>query len=199
MTLTTFAVVTLLSFSVIGSLDALWYHLVRERLYARKDSIYEHRLHTARMALMAPIAIVLYAMPSSGALLWLGVAFLVVDQVVEVLDVREERRSRRSSGGLSRGESAVHLVATALRVASVVAILASRPLASWDPRGSFFDVGVNRPTWMMLALVGVALTSVLSALHHIVLDVGGRAERGEATWRLRLPWACCGRGSPASM
>ncbi len=121
----------LLGFVALSTVDGVYLHLWRYRLWARADSRREHWLHTARAVLFAPIVLLVFAQPTAGAALWTGVALLAVDQVFEVLDVLEERRSRAGLGGLSSGEYLVHAVLVTLRAAAVALALASRPAAAW--------------------------------------------------------------------
>jgi hypothetical protein len=127
----TAATVLLLIFAGLSLVDGLYIHLWRLRLHARPESYREHLWHTARAILFSPIVLLLFAAPTAGAVLWIGIALFAVDQVVELLDVVEERPSRASIGGLSSLEYAVHVVLITLRVAAVALVLASRPAAAW--------------------------------------------------------------------
>ena len=105
----------LLGFVLLSTVDGVYLHLWRYRLWARADSRREHGLHTARALLFAPIVLLVFAAPTAGVMLWSGVALLAIDQVFEVLDVLEERRSRDGLGGLSSGEYLVHAMLVTLR------------------------------------------------------------------------------------
>lgn len=64
--------------------------------------------------------------------LWADVLFLAFEQVVENLDVLDERDSRASLGELSSTEYALHAVAIKARTAAVALSLAAKPLAVWS-------------------------------------------------------------------
>ncbi len=125
-------VLVLQAFAVLSAIDGLYIHLWRLGLHRRADSYCEHLWHTARSVLFAPIVVILFAMPSAGALLWVGVGLAIVDQIVGVFDVLSENDSRRSLGGLGRGEYALHVVLVAVHVAATVLVLAARPASAWS-------------------------------------------------------------------
>ena len=128
----TIATVLLLLFVGLSLVDGIYIHLWRLRLHARPESYREHLWHTARAILFAPTVLLLFAAPTAGAVLWIGIALFAVDEVVEILDVVEERPSRASIGGLSSPEYAVHVILVTLRVAAVALVLASRPAEAWS-------------------------------------------------------------------
>jgi hypothetical protein len=125
-------VLALQVFALLSSVDGLYVHLWRLGLHRRPDSYCEHLWHTARAVLFAPIVVILFAMPSAGALLWLGAFLAFADQVVGVFDVLSETESRRSLGGLGRGEYALHVVLVAVHAAATALVLAARPAEAWS-------------------------------------------------------------------
>lgn len=125
------AALVLAAFTALAAIDGIYLHLVRYRLHARPETRREHALHTARAMLFGPIALVLFALPSAGALLWLGVGLAAADTVVELWDVFVEPDSRRELGGLSRGEYVLHVALTILRTAAIALALAARPAEAW--------------------------------------------------------------------
>ncbi len=119
-------------FAILSSIDGLYLHLWRLGLHRRPASYCEHLWHTARAVLFAPIVVILFAMPSAGVLLWVGVGLAVVDQAVGVFDALSESDSRRSLGGLGRGEYALHVVLVAVHAAATALVLAARPATAWS-------------------------------------------------------------------
>jgi hypothetical protein len=130
--LVTASTILLLLFVVLSLVDGLYIHLWRLRLHARPESYREHLWHTGRAVLFAPAVVLVFAAPTAGLALWLGVALFALDEVVEILDVLAERASRASLGGLSSAEYAVHVVLITLRAAAVALALASRPAGAWS-------------------------------------------------------------------
>ncbi len=126
------AIAALQLFAALSILDGMYVHLWRLRLPARPASYREHLWHTARAGLFAPVVAIVFAVPSAGVLLWLGVALAAVDQVLGFLDARDERDSRADLGGLGRGEYVLHLALAGLHTAALALALAARPADAWD-------------------------------------------------------------------
>jgi hypothetical protein len=157
----------LLLFAAVAALDGVWIHLCQLQLHARPASWVEHVWHTVSAVLFVPIVAILFVRPSGGALLWLAMALLLATHVVEVLDVRAERESRRDLGGLSRFELGVHVAAVASRTAAILALLVQRPAAIWwsDRAATELPAAVVSAGEMVLG------GSVLVATLHVVLAV----------------------------
>jgi hypothetical protein len=163
------AVVLLALFSALSLLDGIYLHLIRYRLWARPESRREHLLHTARAFLFLPIAAFVLS-DTTGWLFALGLAALVIDQIVEFGDVLEENASRREIGGLPRGEYALHAALVTLRAAAVALALALRPGEAWslDAHGSASEslawlgtmTATLVPGGVVVGLVHVALALV---------------------------------------
>lgn len=130
--LMTTATVFLMIFGAVAAVDGLYLHLWKYRLYARPESLREHKLHTAQGALFAPVVYLLFYADFGGLALWTAVLFLAFEQVVEILDVLDERDSRAGLGWLSSFEYALHAVAITARTAAVALALAAKPLAAWS-------------------------------------------------------------------
>lgn len=160
------AVVALQAFALLSTIDGLYVHLWRLRLHRRPDSYREHLWHTARAVLFAPTVAIVFAMPSAGPLLWLGVTLALADQLAGVGDALSERDSRASLGGLGRGEYVLHVVLVALHAAALALVLAARPAAAWSPSspatlGAWPDVG-------MLVAGPIAGGLAVAALHVVL-------------------------------
>jgi hypothetical protein len=121
----------LLAFAALSAVDGIYIHLVRLRLHARPSSWAEHVWHTGRALLFAPILLSLFAAVSGGALLWTGIALVIVDQALELLDMTSEKGSRAAMGGLSTLEYVVHVALTTLRTGAISLTLAARPAAAY--------------------------------------------------------------------
>jgi hypothetical protein len=171
------AAVALQVFVVLSTIDGLYIHLWRLRLHERPESYREHLWHTARAVLFAPVVAILFAMPSAGALLWLGVTLALADQVAGVYDALSERDSRRRLGGLGRGEYALHVVLVAVHATALTLVLAARPAAAWS-----LSVPTMVGEWPEVALlVGVpSIGGVVVAALHVAL-----------AWMYRPQVGCC--------
>lgn len=161
--------VLLIGFVVLSTFDGVYLHLWRYRLWARDASRREHWLHTARALLFAPTVVLVFAAPTAGLMLWAGVSLLVIDQVFELLDVAEERRSRAGMGGLPSGEYLVHAVLVTMRAAAVALALAARPEAAWALDAPA-TIGAH-PAWVRFAVYQMVPGAIVVAAVHVWLGV----------------------------
>ena len=157
------AALCLLAFTVIASIDGLYFHLYRYRLYRRPDSFYEHRLHTMNAVLFVPLTALLYCTQPLG--LWRALALLLfgASVAIEILDVRCEQASRRTLGGLTTTEYLMHFLMSGLRFGSMLPLLCSGSLQQWLPAQTELAA---RPLWF--ALFGACVTVPglpIAALH----------------------------------
>jgi len=153
---------------ILGGIDGVYYHLKRYQLYLHAESRFEHQLHAARAFLLAPILWLLFGQNYGGWLLWLGILFFAADTVVELIDVLIENRSRAKFGGLTTGEYAIHVNATALRVAGVALILAAKPATAWS-FSSVVTLEPDHPVWLAWLIMFVAAKSLIGGIQHLWL------------------------------
>lgn len=170
------AALVLQLFAVLSTIDGLYVHLWRLRLHRRPDSYREHLLHTARAILFVPVAILVFAIPTAGALLWIGVTLAVLDQIVGVADALAERDSRASLGGLGRGEYALHVVLVAVHAIALTLALAARPPEAWALDAPAVLDGW--PATVELLMAGPIAGGIAVAALHVALAWPGRAWRG---------------------
>jgi hypothetical protein len=144
-------VACLVLLALIALLDGVVVHLVRERLHRRPGSRVEHLLHTGR-ALVFPLILFCFF---GRAGFTLGIAALIVDQVLEIADMTIERRSRAYSGGLRTSEYLLHGAALTLRSAAIACSFAA-----------------GTPSPAVVSLVEVLLPgAILGAILHVVLII----------------------------
>lgn len=165
------AALTLALFTPLAALDGIYIHLWKLRLHTRPESRGEHALHTARAVLFAPLALLLFAVPSGGALLWAGAALALADTLVELWDAFVESDSRRELGGLSRAEYLLHVVLTLLRSAAIVLALAARSADAWAWGAPLALTGTSP----IAAAIGTNLVpgAIALAVLHVWLGVRG--------------------------
>lgn len=164
-------------FVVLSTIDGLYIHLWRLRLHQRPESFREHLWHTGRALLFAPVVVILFAMPSAGALLWLGVALAFADQVAGVYDAMSERDSRATLGGLGRGEYVLHVILVAVHATALTLVVAARPDAAWSLSAPTM-LGDWPPVTMLVA--GPIIGGIAVAALHVAL-----------AWRYRPDAGCC--------
>jgi hypothetical protein len=95
----------------VGSVDVLYYHLYRFRLFARRESALEEATHLVRHAIFLAL---LVAISSHGVARSLVVGLFALDVANSAVDVLLERRSREGLGGLPSLEMLVHTVSSFL-------------------------------------------------------------------------------------
>ncbi|MBS2032908.1 MAG: hypothetical protein JST54_33860 [Deltaproteobacteria bacterium] len=116
----------------IGSIDSLYFHLYRFRLYAQPSSRIETLTHVVRgLTFCATLSILLAGVPR-GAWYWAVAAVFGVDFVDDVVDVLIEPGSRRPLGGLPPAEYLIHMVVMAVTGAIWVSFLT----AGWATRNA---------------------------------------------------------------
>jgi hypothetical protein len=147
----TAVIACLAALTAIAFVDGIVVHLVRERLHRRPETRLEHLIHTGRAAVFPPILLLFFA----GRAPALGIAFLLVDQALELADMAIERRSRAYSGGLRTSEYLLHGTALTLRGAAIA-----------------FSLAAGAPTAAVATFVDLLLPgAVLGAILHVVLLV----------------------------
>lgn len=151
---------------LLGSVDGLYFHLWKYRLFKWKESRFEHLLHTVRAFLFIPIAWLLFGKNYGGWRLWVGIVFASVDAIVELIDILVERRSRANLGGLSTAEYAIHVNATGLRFVALALIFVAKPAEAWSLTAPTLLEPPYPPwlTWLMLNTIPGGLIAALAHL-----------------------------------
>lgn len=125
------ATVFLIFFTFLGAFDGLYFHIYKFKLHRLPEAKLEHFVHAVRGILFVPIAVLLFAVNSGGWLLWTGLFLLFLDMVLEVVDILVEKSAREPIGGICPVESALHVTATAARIAGLALILSTKPASAW--------------------------------------------------------------------
>ena len=167
MTIVLLATLTLILFSAIAAADAVYFHIIKYKLYARKESRYEHKLHTFNAVLFPFTGLFLFAENFGGAALWAGFILTVVTFGLEGLVVACEKDSRRNIGGLTTLEYGLHMAMVGLRVAFTALIFAQKPVSAWTQAEVFL---IPNYTDFTRSVGGcVFLSGLVMAAWHIVL------------------------------
>ena len=61
----------MLGYALVGSIDAVYNHLYKFKLYAHPESRYEHILHTIRVLTFPLVLLLLFVKNYGGIYLWL--------------------------------------------------------------------------------------------------------------------------------
>ena len=181
MTFQTLSIIFLILFALVAAIDGLYYHLWKYRLFARKESIFEHRLHTIRAFLFIPIVYLLFYGNFTGVLLWAGLLVVGIDLIVELVDVFSENDSRAGLGGLTSAEYAAHVTATTFRIAALSFAIAAKPAAVWS-------LGESAATYEVPQLVQFIAFNIMTG--NLAVGLLHVALMFESLRRFALPKCC---------
>ncbi len=151
-----FATIFLILFTLVATIDGIYFHLYKYRLFARKESLKEHHLHTINSALFPITIVLLFVINSSGFLLWLSVLLTIVTLVIEFLDVFEENSSRKSLGGLTSLEYSMHFAMSGIRATYTTLILADKPFWAWSLSSPWFLESPHEA--LFIRIIGLCVT-----------------------------------------
>ena len=151
--------------SLVASIDGVYFHLNKYKLHTYEDTFVEHVTHTLRAWTMTFASILLFTVNVGGLLLWLAVAILIIDLLIETWDVLIERSSRERFGGLSSTEYLVHAHSIALYAAAWTLAFVAKPISAWKFSSPMI---LSEPHSSMVVLIGwaVAVGSLLGAVQH---------------------------------
>ena len=169
------AAIFLILFTCVASVDGIYFHLYKYRLFARKESLKEHYYHTINSFLFPITVVLLFVINSAGFLLWLSVLLTIVTLVVEFLDVFEEKSSRKNLGGLTSLEYSMHFAMSGIRATYTTLILAHKPFLAWSLWGSWFLVTAYEALFLKIIGLSVAILGVPVFILHYYL--GRNCER----------------------
>ena len=108
---------------LLGFYDGFYLHLWKYELFNQRDSIYEHKTHTAR-AILFPLIIWLLFLSTSIINFWFGIMFVLLDLIILGIDAYSEKDSRKFMGGLPRQEYLIHLFVNGFHFAVIFLFLA---------------------------------------------------------------------------
>jgi hypothetical protein len=142
----------------IGSVDGIYFHLWKLRLFGRRESRMEHVAHAGRAVLLVPTLWAAFF----GAAPWqipLLLALIAADWLIAVWDVFLERKSRTSMGGMLHLEYFVHVAATAFHSAAEAVTLTALVLTgSQSVRTS---AGASVASLMLVVAGGVGVAHLV--------------------------------------
>jgi len=145
---------------LLGGLDNLWHHEIKERLPSRRSAAQELTLHAARELLYGFILLALAWYEWHGAWVVLIAAVLIAEILITMADFVVEDRTRR----LPAFERVLHTV-LAMNYGVALAVLAPVLFAWWRQPTGIAPVQYGLVSWMFTAFgAGVTAWSVRNAL-----------------------------------
>lgn len=154
---------------VLGFYDGFYLHLWKYELFNHKDSLYEHKTHTAR-AILFPIIIWLLFINNDTISFWIGVTAAIIDLIILGFDTYSEKDSRKFMGGLPRQEYLIHLIVNGFHFASLFLLL-SLKLEITDSNLAIIE-NINETSGsQLLHFIAVQAIpgSILFAIAHLLL------------------------------
>ncbi len=172
------AAILLILMGTIGSIDLLYYHLYKFRLYDQPSARGEEVTHLVRAATFAFGLWILLHYTPQGGWFWIMAALFGVEFVDDVCDVAIEPKSREPLGGLPPLEYLVHMVASLCTGGVWVAFLT----AGWAGRNAASALVPHAagflPTWLHLDGLAMIFAGVALGLVELTLFVRSLVRRG---------------------
>lgn len=113
----------LIFFAILATVDGFYLHIVKYKLYAHKESRFEHSTHTVRAVVFPLIVFFLFLQQNCTTSFYIGIGLVALDVLVLVVDAYVEKDSRRFMGGLPRWEYILHLFVNGFHFASIAVFL----------------------------------------------------------------------------
>ena len=152
------ASILLIFWSLLGSFDSTFYHDKKYALYLHSSSIKEHLYHTIRSICYPIIIFSLFYENFFGILFWIGIIAIIIDTIFFILDVFEEKNSRNKWGGLSHGESIIHLFSNTFHYCAITIMLVSK---------TYLPPSTNYPQYLSLISIILITGGTITAMQHI--------------------------------
>lgn len=133
-------------FGLLGSVDIIYYHLFRCRLYRSPSSRGEQVTHLLRLVFFPLMMGWVLFVEASG---WMSAGLLVLmamDLANGLLDAFLEPESRKSMGGLSRGEYLLHMVLMGIAGAALLAAFQQCSIV-WGQPAAWSRHSLEAPRW----------------------------------------------------
>jgi hypothetical protein len=159
----------LLLFTLVATIDGLYFHLYKYRLFERPECLREHHLHTMNAFLFPWTVLLLFVFNSSGLLLWSLIGLTILTLIIEFIDVFEERKSRSHLGGLTSMEYSMHFAMSGLRATYTTIILAQKPLLAWSLSAPLVLHNQGQPEILKILATSVFILGVPVFVLHFYL------------------------------
>lgn len=166
----------LLAMGVLGALDILLFHMMGQNLRGRVESRAEFVTHFLRGPTYFALFLLVPNSAPSGWAAWVLLGVLAFDVAISVADFWLEPASRRSAGGLPRGEYLLHVLLAMCFGALVLTVVQEVGPRLDGPSAWNFGSG-DVPVALRLMLGGMAPIALASAVLDLVaVRRLGRAE-----------------------
>lgn len=179
----------LILFAVLALYDGFYLHIFKYRLHNRAESKTEHSMHTLRAIFFPAILYFLFLKQDSNTAFLIGIAIVIADILVLVVDAFLEKDSRQFMGGLPRWEYIIHLLVNGFHLASIAVFLTIK--LSWQKHRIIMVPNlshVQNHELFHTLIINLLPGAMLMALLHILLCIPKTAKTWD-NWRNRV--LCC--------
>lgn len=183
------ATICLVLFMLLATYDGFYLHIWKYRLFDRKESVFEHKVHTVRAILFPLIVWLLFINETSFLGFIIGISLVLIDILALAIDAYHEKESRSFMGGLPKWEYIVHLFSNAFHFAAILFVLALR-LDMTNGYLTFSNTLTTSPAHDLFLFVGVNTIpgALILGVLHLVLIV----EKPKTIWlNYRTKITCC--------
>ncbi len=163
----------LVVFSLLGAFDGLYFHLIKYKLHLQLSSQLEHKIHTARGFVFAGIGYLLFAVNSSGLLLYLACFLILIDMALEIIDIKVEKTAREPLGGIDSNESIIHVFASSFKFAAMILILLTKDAENFSIYSKLIQ-NVEMPIYFQVLSFGFIGTT-LAVSTYSLMPLGGQS------------------------
>ncbi len=166
MDLETMCLIFLILFSALASFDGIVLHLWKYKLYKYSETFYEHQLHSIRASIFPFVLIGLFLFEIKGWLYAVLLLAALIDLIVQVIDMWEEKEARIRFGGLSSAEYILHVTLTSLHSSMLLLYLIAKPTGSVYFCGTEIVLSQN---FRYLVAINLLPGAIFVSILHLVL------------------------------
>ena len=147
-------------YALLGSVDVVYFHIYKFKLYEKPSSRSEHLTHLSRALIFLCVVLWVLLVRTKGIYSLILPALLIFDLVNSLIDVYLEPKSRISLGGLPPLEYLVHMLSMFTSGAIfALSIMESAKVFQQNPELSFHVLGM--PQQFVIQGVATAFITLL--------------------------------------
>ncbi|MBI2825387.1 MAG: hypothetical protein HYX69_11940 [Planctomycetia bacterium] len=120
---------------LVGSIDVLFYHIYKLRLYRQREAMWENLTHLTRALLFGVMMLTVIHLRASGWLWFIYPLLLGFELTNTMIDVTMEPYTRRNLGGLPPVEYILHVFLSICTGAALASVVWGTYTMIWEPTG----------------------------------------------------------------
>ena len=181
--------ICLILFMILAAYDGFYLHIWKYELFNKKESKFEHKVHSIRAILFPLLVWLLFIGDLTPIFFWIGMLLLIIDSITLGIDAFSEKESRKFMGGLPKWEYIIHLFSNSFHFAAIILIIGTK--ISIENNTLIFTTLLHNSFGNELIgfiAVNIIPGAILLAFIHVLLIV----PRGRLFWnKYRLKIVCC--------